>query len=415
MSTNSSGPISPDHVPALGDPGDETARRYRFQWTWAAISCCMLLDDTQDAIEVFCEHHEDILIKHRDGTFTGQQVKTRESDQPIWKANDQQVRSACARFVSLDGKYPGHFREFHFLTNHPLYVASNAQSLPYNLSQITAVNALGELPAGVNKWLRALAREAAFSDGVAFQALKRAKASDGLPKLQDSVMRLVDALTGCWPIAAECSHSLLRCSAQRLIDECARASALDHLQLVPAYIAPFRDTEASISACIMGKRMTVERVGAVLQEGLNSTAVLAGVPGRNVEPGTGSTELLFKKLDAGGFSAVSLNSAEDLRDKADYLGIAWTKRFGRAKGLDRYEHVRSLALSDAARSFEATRTSGQQFGPAMREDLRRRFKERRTNGEQLFDCTDEHLEGIAYSLTSQCRIQWSSDRPWEVE
>jgi hypothetical protein len=35
----------------------------------------------------------------------------------------------------------------------------------------------------------------------------------------------------------------------------------------------------------------------------------------------GSTDLLYKKLDAGGFSAVSRNSAEDLRDKADYLGI----------------------------------------------------------------------------------------------
>ena len=48
----------------------------------------MLLDDTQDVEEVFCEHHEDVLLKHRDGLFTGHQVKTRGDDQPPWKAKD---------------------------------------------------------------------------------------------------------------------------------------------------------------------------------------------------------------------------------------------------------------------------------------------------------------------------------------
>ena len=57
--------------------------------------------------------------------------------------------------------------------------------------------------------------------------------------------------------------------------------------------------------------------------------------------------------------------------------------------------------------------SSHTFGPEMREDLRRRYQQRRSQGEQLFDCTDEHLEGIAYSLTSQCKVQWSIDRPWE--
>src|ERR1035437_8025694 len=108
----------PDQTLSPNDPGDETSRRIRFQWTWAAIVCCMLFDDTQDVVEVFCEQHEDILLKHRDGKFTGNQVKTRESDQPIWKANDEQVRSACVRFVQLELSYPGYCRAFRFLTHH---------------------------------------------------------------------------------------------------------------------------------------------------------------------------------------------------------------------------------------------------------------------------------------------------------
>src|SRR5687768_10561713 len=107
---------SPENTVAAGDPGDETAKRYRFQWTWAAVVCCMLLDDTEDVQEVFCEHHEDVLLKHRDGSFTGHQVKTRGDDQPPWKAKDEAVLAACVRFAKLESEYPGRFRRFYFLT-----------------------------------------------------------------------------------------------------------------------------------------------------------------------------------------------------------------------------------------------------------------------------------------------------------
>lgn len=414
MSTNELNPGAPDRILTSSDPGDDTARRYRFQWTWSAIVCCSLFDDTQDVVEVFCEHHEDVLLKHTDGTFTGHQVKTRESDQPVWKASDQQVKSACAKFVQLESVYSSHFRRYYFLTNHPLYAAANAKSLGYNLSQITIAATIADLPSPVSRWLRGVATQAADSENIAFHALKKTQASDGLPKLQDSSMRLIEALTLCPVVAPGCSHESIRRAAQKLVEECAKAAALDHLQTLPPYILAIQGREEEIVSTIAGKRLTVDRVRSVLQEGFDSTATLVGPPDSRVEPGRGSTDLLLKKLDAGGFSAVSRNSAEDLRDKADYLGIVWTNKLGRAKGLDRYEHIRSLTLNDASRAFEASKVDGAHFGPAMREELRNRFNQRRLNGEQLFDCTDEHLEGIAYSLTAECQIQWSTDRPWEI-
>ncbi len=96
---------APDVIPATGDPGDDTARRYQYQWMFAAIVCCMLLDETEDIAEVFCEHHEDVLIKHNDATFTGIQVKTRSSGQEMWKAGDPDVLSSCARFAKLESRF----------------------------------------------------------------------------------------------------------------------------------------------------------------------------------------------------------------------------------------------------------------------------------------------------------------------
>jgi len=411
------GPTSdPEYTLAHDDPGDDTARRFRFQWTWAAIVCCILLDETEDVVEVFCEHHEDVLLKHGNGEFTGHQIKTRSDEQPPWKSGDEAVVAACARFAKLDGDFPGRFRRFCFLTNHPLHVAGSARDLAHVLSQIRAAGTIDDLPGNVAKWVRRVAREADVGEAVAFAAMTKTTAFSDLPKLRDALMRLISSLADVWEGASECSHEALQRAAQALIEECGRASGLDHEQLLPAYVvAAFDREQAELVACIDGKRMTPARVHTILQRGRDSTATLAGDPATYVPPGEGSTDLLHKKLDAGGFSAVSRSSAEDLRNKADYLGIKWTKQYGYAKGLSRYDHVRTVVRADAGRAFDATRSAERKFGPAMREDLRDRFEQRRAHHEELYDCADDHLEGIAFSLTAQCKVQWSIDRPWEPD
>ena len=394
------------------DGGDETASRYRFQYTWAAIVCCRLLDETEDVTQVYCEHHEDVLIKHSDGAFTGHQVKTRDENQPTWRTDDNQVSVALKRFVQLEHAYSDCFRSFQFLTNHPFHVTNAATSLPYFLGQVGEAQVLEDLANAVRRRLRKLAIAAQVSESIAFRALKKTTASSELPKLRDATIRLIDMLTDCWEDAAECSHEVIRRVARALIDECARASALDHRQLLPAYV-PALSPASNDPATIDGKRMTLERVERVLQSGMTATASLTGLSELRPTPGQGRGDLLLAKLDAGGFSIVSCNSAEDLRNKADYLAISSLKRFGHDEGLRRYEHVRSLVLSDASRAYEKTADQHSSFGPAMREALRRRFQDRRLRSEQLHGYLDEHLEGIAYSLTAQCVVQWSVDQPWQ--
>lgn len=404
---------APDHELAAGDPGDETGRRYRFQYAWSAIWCCAVIDETEDVIEVFCEHHEDVLLKHGDGSFTGEQVKTRESDQPPWKAGEETVRAAFARFVKLDADYPDCFRAFRFCTNHPMFVARTGQSIPFLLEQVASADDLSDLADPVRAWVAKIAKQANVDPVRAFVTLKKCRATDGLPKLQDSTMRLADAVSTSWAEASECTHPVLVSAARALLDECARAATLDHEQVLPAYIAA-RDEDQSRSR-INGKRMDGARIRAILGACLSGTAPLVGSSDPITPSGKGRPDLLSKKLDAGGFSAVSVNSANDLRDKADYLAISWTKKHGKRAGLDRYQHVRSIALSDAARAFESTQRADVKFGPQMRENFRDRLDARRSLGSQLYDCTNEHLEGFSYILTSECVIQWSVDRPWEEE
>lgn len=312
---------------AVNDPGDETARRYRYQWTWAAIACCMLLDVTQDCAEVFCEHHEDVLIKLRNGKYRGLQVKTRDSAQDPWKTNDEAVKSALSRFCSLERLYPGQFDSFRFLTNHQLFVAGNSRDLRHVLQQIRVASIVGDLPAVTLRYVRSVAGLAGCSDHVAFTALKKVDADDSLPKLADVETRLISTLTESWSRSAVLSYGSLNKASRRLVTECCRAASLAHQDVLPAYLPAAADPAASeLSARIAGKRFDSSRLLGVLEEGLNDTHALDGDPSSLVEPGGGDRGLLQKKLEAGGFSAVSQNSAADLRDKADYLGFAWTRK-----------------------------------------------------------------------------------------
>lgn len=407
---------SPDSQIAQSDPGDETASRYRYQWCYAAIVCCVLLDDTQDVSEVFCEHHEDILLKHECGTFSGLQVKSRASEQPVWKTSDPALLSAFARFASLESQFPGQFREYRFLTNHPLHSANNAQSITHILKLVREAITIDDMPGIAAGFVKRIADLAACSKEVAFQALKKASASHDLPKLQDAHGRLVSTLTSNWQRANDCTHESVAKAATALIEECGRASSLAHLDVLPGYIEVSNNPEiVERTARINGKRITRDRVLTILEQGLTTTAALICGTDQIESPGQGTKALLNWKLEAGGFSAVSLNSAEDLRNKADYLGIVWTKRYGEVPGLHRYTHVQSLVLRDAADAYEAAKTGGQPFGRQMLQYLRQLLITRFNAGNQVYDCSPEHLEGFAYSLTSQCKIVWSLERPWESE
>jgi len=408
---------SPDTVLALGDPGDETARRYRYQWTWAAIGCCTLLDATSNICEVFCEHHEDVLFRRNDGKFVGLQIKTKLDSLEPWKAGDDAVKKALARFCRLDALFPGQFISFRFLTNHVLHTAGTSQDVCHILDQIKTSGRLDRLSPAVRRYLTSISKMAGCHEEIAFSALCKVGASDSLPKLADIETRLIDTLSENWSRASELTYPVLRRAVKKLIQECTSASSLGHEDVLPGYLPAMPDsTEESLRQRIAGKRFDINRLLATLEDGVNQMALLEEDPSSLTAPGVGDGDLLLKKLDAGGFSVVSRNSAVDLRGKAEYLGLIWTNKLGHRAGLQRYSHVRSLVLSDAATAFERARPTREgPIGVPMLSALRERFQQRRSAGESVFECTSEHLEGLAYSLTAECKVQWSTDRPWEIE
>jgi hypothetical protein len=404
---------TPDELRAEGDPGDDTARRFAYQYTYAAVLACGLLDDTLGISELFCEHHEDVLLKHSDGTLSGIQIKTRDLGQDPWKATDRAILGALSRFVSLEHRFPGQFREFVIATNHSFLAGKGTRTdLPHVLLLARSAPDESQCETPLRELLAKLASASSCPTSVVLVALKKCRADDALPKLTGIKKELASAIAENWPHASELSHLLLSLAADALSAECGRASCLDHEQCLPGYLSALPGGAAiSAQAVIAGKRIDRRRLETVLRAAVDAPSLLTGPPTSTL-PSSGDTAVLETKLSAGGFSIVSMHSAKDLRDKADHQALEWLNRFGERIGLERREHIRSVVLRDCADAFEASRTTAHAFGPQMRDALRERVRSRRNaGGATLFDCLEEHLEGYAYVLTGECTVVWSDPPP----
>lgn len=402
---------SPDRVPDTGDPGADTMSRFAYQHTYAAILVCSLLDAGADVVDVFCEHHEDVLLRHSDHTFTGVQIKTRELGSNPWKATDDAILNALARFARLEQTFPGHFRAFVIATNHSFLSGKKTKTnLPFVLGQASEASDETTCPATLKSLLKKLAADVPCAESVALATLKKCRCDESLPKLTGILRTLINTLGEFWGATNDCVYEQLSNAAEALKNECYKASSLDHAQALPAFISAIdHDGAVAVQAELDGKRFERTRLDRVLRAAIAAQALLKGATFTDLLSNVGLLEL---KLAAGGFSVVSVNSAKDLQDKADFQALEWMSRFGRSKGRTRRDHIRSIVLSDCASAYEATRREDAPFGVAMREEFKRRLRARREGGgATLFDCLDEHLEGYAYVMTGECQVLWSAFNP----
>jgi hypothetical protein len=117
------------------DPGDDMQRRLRYQAAYGALVCLQLLEDSAELLEVFCEHHEDILARKSVGKWVGFQVKTREVHLGPFKADESAVVSSMQRFVQLDLDFPEQFEHFVLVANCDFWQGErNGKNLPYMLA-----------------------------------------------------------------------------------------------------------------------------------------------------------------------------------------------------------------------------------------------------------------------------------------
>jgi hypothetical protein len=410
--------VPPDRERCEGDPGDDTYRRYRYQSTYAAILCLALLDDQTDFSEVFCEHHEDVLIRCKNGRFVGMQFKTRDLGREPFEAGDEQIQEALSRFISLDARYTGWFSRFVLASNAGFWQEkTNSSNLVYLLGFAKAVAAQQPaVPAALDKFVSRLAKKTGQSGAQVLDVLKRVQIQN-TPGLDDIDNSLIHTLSRC-PLCCDWTYLQLKGLADQLTLATFRASSLAHQSAFRDYVAFLDDPQAAIDRAIIdGKRMTADGVRSLVGQALTPEASLCPWQSVNLDGLPKGMRRMGLKMSLGGVSATNVDLARDHKTSADLLVARWLQRYGRKRATEQFEHLRTLVRSECQEAYDQYRTPDRPFGQTMLMEVRRRLRARHErDSANLYGCAPEHLLGVAGILTEDCVLWWGEpfDLPEEV-
>ncbi|HEY9603073.1 MAG TPA: dsDNA nuclease domain-containing protein [Allocoleopsis sp.] len=307
-------PITPETILSSNDPGDDMQRRLRYQASYAASLALSLLADDCEFDCLFCEHHEDILVKRKDGKFIGVQVKTQASNEPF-KASDEPVINALKRFIELESQFPESFSSYLLATNCGFGRKNKSRNnLPYLLevAQATDSNTLGSLNTQLSNFIKKLCETTNYQTILVINVLRKISIPSNLPNLDNAKFYLIDELSQL-PGIRETDYEKLKKAAGLLAYKMFGAASLEFSFPQPLYFSLLRNSEdQEVKNIIEGKRITLEIVIETIQEVIEyifsqeahdtSISIPNNIPRRGVIDIIGRSEELEeiqKKLQSG--------------------------------------------------------------------------------------------------------------------
>jgi hypothetical protein len=110
-------PLSPADVRNVDDPGDATARNFRYQYAYGVMLLVAAKCGDRPYVAVWCEHHEDFLAERDDSRFDGYQIKTSRPELGAWTLRDTELVRSIGRFADLVGVFAERIAHLFFVSN----------------------------------------------------------------------------------------------------------------------------------------------------------------------------------------------------------------------------------------------------------------------------------------------------------
>lgn len=403
--------MAPDSVLSKTDIGDDIQRRFRYQATYAAILALSLLDEKSEFNEIFCEHHEDILIKLKDGTFRGIQVKTRKEGLEPFKASDPEIIKALKKFIKLEKGFFGHFSRFVLATNCGFwYERKNGSNLPYILELARNIESSKTtlLKHPLSSYIKKFAKIKGTNEDFILNILKKIELQGNLPKFEGIELSLINEIARIPGMDIETFVDLQR-AAKALINTMFHAASLSHDSPIKYYFALLADPERERThAIIEGKRITEDTIQRILQQSITPETLLRTWGPVSLPELPKGMRIMVRKMTTGGIPVSNINLFKDYKFSAQVLLIGWFHKYDEEKATERYEHLRTIVLTECQEAYDSIKDNDEPFGEKMLSDIRRRLRDRHSDEKNsLFGCHYEHLLGIAGILTEDCPVRWS--------
>lgn len=414
MRTSKSG--TPENLLDSGDPGDDIQRRFRYQATYAALKSLAMLEEESEVAYIFCEHWEDVLVKRTDEQFIGIQIKTRATGLDPFKATDKEMIKSLKRFIQLEQKFSEDFDRYVIATNCGFWRGNkNSSNLAY-LIEIAQTSSLEE--ALFNKYLSQLLRKLTTTSEDRFLTIKTLQKVllEDSPGLEDINSRLFRALACCPQVAHLTSQQVLKI-AEALIDNTLKAAALSKSSPREEYLFLLKNPEKErTNLTIQGKKITIEQVLELVNLNVSivsdscSTVLLPTQDQPSLSELPKGMRKMELKMIAGDISVANINLAKSHKFSAEHLLNQWLFKHGIKRADSQYQHLRNIIWTECQEAYDEVYMECEPYGTYMLKELRRRLRDRYNQDRQhFFECSYEHLCGMAGILTEECLVWWSPE------
>lgn len=398
---------SPASTPPAEDVGADTQRRFRYQACYAAILSLGLLEDDGPIKELYCEHHDDVVLRLTSDRFKVIQLKTRLVGRVPFKAGDSEIVNSLRKFAALEAKFPGRFESYLLASNVGFWhEKKNGSNLDYVLEELRAGSG-----SSYAKLVKKIAEtKPAIDHAVVLVALRKVQLGV-TPGLDDVEPKLREQLAQISEFRGR-RYDELKAASDSLRDRIFEASSLAGLSTLPEYLAVCSDSPQSMQAqsIIQLKRISKVIVSELLNRELSSATLLRThqlVPIADLPTGMNRMEI---KMAAGGLSVREIDHLKDLKFSTEYLLQQWFYMYGHEQTQKYYEHLRVVVRGECLAAQENSQQPEGLYANRMLSDLRQRLQHQSaTLAAETPECRQNHLLGMAGILTEDCKVWWSAE------
>lgn len=399
----------PAEILATNDPGDDVLRRFRYQLTYAGILCVTMVD-SDDLEEIFCEHHEDVLVRHSDQTYSGIQIKTKDINLPPFNIDDESILKSIKRFILLELQFPNKFRAFSIVSNHGFDKSKPAtciRTLIEHCKNGEKVEIL-KLRSKTKKFIKDLCSLTECSEDFAIAVIGKIRLKS-FATLQHIYINLRNHLKNC-KLLKGTTESKIQEVSDLLILKCLNASSLvmSDESILFKYITGEKKIEDIVQNTIRDKAITKIDFQQWLSQQKDLPGTLLLKDRNKPSDDTTGYRILEIKMDAGGIDSENITAVKDFKYAFEQFSVASLYK-NPDEAEKKYSHIMAVTQNLCKEVYdEENIADGEIKGQKMLIGVRKEIKERKKLDNLAFlDYPYEHVLGAVGVLTESCKVWWT--------
>lgn len=406
---------SPDDILDPMDRGDDTQRRFYYQYCCIAIALGALFDPVPDFECFYCEQADDLLGKLVTGKFVAIQIKSKEKGYGPATSKSAEFRSWIAHFCKLESRFPDKFVRYVLMFSNGFLRSTTYDSPDVYKRKISGCD-LSKKNSADTKALVQLACDINYSPDTVQAVVKKIEFQDvpELPSIKPVVWKR-HFLT-LVPNSASMRLDRIFRAFDLFISRIEEACNLGNHDPRQDRLALYTDQQrVQTDSVILGKKVTRDKLQRWLQECTSEVPefLFTSYNPKPLGDMAAGSSILLKKFTAGMIDLENYQIAVELKGNAEDAFLALRHHLDDpAKAQRVYNSLRVVVRNRCKEAWDEQNAAypGIAFGTNMLVDVRRRLSEAARTAiptESINYLMYEHLLGLAYVMTEECLVWWS--------